>query len=178
MTVCVRQLETSITFMKALVLKHLGSSTTSALPTQLSAIVRQGKGDHIHWERHSTAVQVLPKIRSNWDHKACMCTGFPVSHAWKLKFKVLEAGKEKIRIGTSVSVSENVCRLRSGGFKAESLVGHITRRASSHSSPSPTFSFPPSSPLPSSPLPSLLCPSFLSVPSPPFPSPLSPPFPL
>ena len=49
-----------------------------------------------------------------------------------------------------------------GGFKAESLVGHITRRASPLP-PLPSLSFPPSSPFPSPPL--------LSPP-------LSPPFPL
>ena len=54
-----------------------------------------------------------------------------------------------------------------GGFKAESLVGHITRRASSP--PSPPLPSPSLPPLPSPPPPSLFSPTL------PFPSPPSPP---
>ena len=57
-----------------------------------------------------------------------------------------------------------------GGFKAESLVGHITRRAS----PLPPLPCPSLPPLPSPSLPSLFSPT-LSFPFPPAPPLLSPP---
>ena len=79
-----------------------------------------------------------------------------------------------ITISRYYDISKTI-RLR-GGFKTESLVGHITRRASSPPSPSPSFSFPPFSLLSSSPFPPSLLSPALRFPSLPLLS--LPPFPL